>query len=247
MWPSLSHFFWLTVGEFLYSERVWLILKSCLMASLCVSYGSDTQDHTCPVRSELIWSVSCKVPDASWIETGKSEFSISCIIQAAYTIMSFSKSWNWFKLHKTGFFHSGGISSGPIKLQISHSPERVRASVGKSYLCAISLADPCGGPGHSGPAVCCAAWCDLSDVSLFWFWNILAGWLGRFLCTSFVFLDKISCKCTGSFSSVWLVPSRCEVVVPVVRNLKGVFVVWSTPNCVVLAGVWTFLRGSWNW
>lgn len=173
------------------------------MASLCVSDGSNTQDHTCRVRSELISSVSCKVSDSSWIETGKSEFTIFyCIIQAT-PLCPFLKAGIGFKLCKTSFFHSGGISSDPIKLQISHSQERVRAGVGKScYLCAFSLAYRCGGPGHSAAAVCCAAWCDLSAVSLSWFWNIVAGWLGRFLCTSFVFLDKISCRCSGSFSSV---------------------------------------------
>lgn len=71
-----------------------------------------------------------------------------------------------------------------------------------------------------------------SDSETYW----LAG-LAGFLCTGFVFLDKISCKCTGSFSSVWLVSSRCEAVVLVVRILKGVFITWSTPNCVVLTGV----------
>lgn len=50
------------------------------MASLCVSGGSNTQDHTCPVGSELIWSVSYKVVDCSWVETGKSEFSSFIVI-----------------------------------------------------------------------------------------------------------------------------------------------------------------------
>lgn len=239
-------FFWLMVGAFLYSGYVWLIKKSCLVASLCVSGGSNTQDHTCPMRSELIWSVSFKVADSSWIKTGKSELSIFyCIIQVA-PLCPFLKAGIGFKLCKTSFFPSGGISSDPIKLQISHSQERVRAGVGKSCLpmCCFICS---GGPGHSAADVCCAAWCDLSAVSLFWFWNVLAGWLGRFLCIDFVFLDKISCKCSVSFSSICSISCRCEAVVLVVTILRGVFLVWSTPNYVVLTGVWAFLRGSWSW
>lgn len=78
----------------------------------------------------------------------------------------FLKAGIGFKLCKTSFFPSGGISSDPIKLQISHSQERVRAGVGKSRLpmCCFICS---GGPGHSGADVCCAAWCDLSAVSLF--------------------------------------------------------------------------------
>lgn len=187
------------------------------------------------VRAHLICVL--QIADSSRIETGESEFSIFCCSIQATPLCPFLKAGIGFKLRKTSFFHSGGISADAIKLQISHSQERVRAGVGKScYVCAVSLADPCGGPGHSAAAVCCDAWCDLSAVTLL----ILAGWLGMFLCTDFVFLDKISCKCSGSFSSVLLISSRCEAMMLVVKILKGVFTLSERQLKLVACGVRVF-------
>lgn len=64
----------------------------------------------------------------------------------------------------------------------------------------------------------------------------LAGLAGFFALTLYSWI-KFLANVVSPFSSVCSISCRCEAVVLVVTILRGVFLVWSTPNYVVLTGV----------